>query len=276
MEGEDNVVITNDAGGSASGKVEAGTTIVTVPCFSGARWDGRQLQSLAPYPVRTMRLPERLDRVERYADFVGAQVTDLDDYVLAGDSFGAVIALSFALRRPPGLRALVMSGGFASDPLPHWKGWAARASKYAVGPLYRQGTLRFHAYQLASKFDADAEVPHRQRDYRELFIANTPRQSYSARVVSVVGFDVRDQLNKITVPTLLITPEDDKLIGRAAARDLLAGIAHAQEVILTRSGHMFRFTEPTRYGATISDFVSRLPHHSAKSNTIAHEHAAMP
>jgi ubiquinone/menaquinone biosynthesis C-methylase UbiE len=36
-----------------------------------------------------MRLPEGLDDIERYADFVSEQVADLDSYVLLGDSFGA-------------------------------------------------------------------------------------------------------------------------------------------------------------------------------------------
>lgn len=64
-------------------------TLVTVPCFSGAPWDATQLAALQPYPVRTMRLPEGLDSVEAYADFVATQVADLDDFVLIGDSFGA-------------------------------------------------------------------------------------------------------------------------------------------------------------------------------------------
>ena len=45
-----------------------------------------------------------------------------------------------------------MSSGFAANPLPAWKGLAASASRFAGGPLYRQGTLRFHAYQLHSRF----------------------------------------------------------------------------------------------------------------------------
>ena len=45
-------------------------TIVTIPCFSGAPWDARQLEPFAGRPVRTMRLPEGLDDVEVYADFV--------------------------------------------------------------------------------------------------------------------------------------------------------------------------------------------------------------
>lgn len=64
---------------------------------------------------------EGLDEVERYADVVATQVQDLDGFVLVGDSFGAVISLTLALRRPSGLRALVLSGGFAANPLPRWR-----------------------------------------------------------------------------------------------------------------------------------------------------------
>lgn len=231
-------------------------TLVTVPCFSGAPWDDTQLAPLrGDYDVRTMRLPEGLDDVERYADFVAEQVADLSDYVLVGDSFGAVISLTLALRQPQGLRGLVLSGGFAANPLPKWKAAAAGGSRHLGEAAYRQLTLRFHADQLASKFDKTAEVPHRRSDYRELFVKNTPGSSYYSRVASVVGFDVRDQLAKVDVPTLLITPADDKLVGENAARELREGLPNAREVVLPQTGHMFRFTHPSIYGRTIVDFV---------------------
>jgi pimeloyl-ACP methyl ester carboxylesterase len=197
-----------------------------------------------------MRLP--------YTDFLASQVEGLTDYVLVGDSYGAVISLSLALRQPTGLRGLVLSGGFAANPLPRWKAMAGGASRYLSQGLYRQLTLRIHANQLASRFDHTAEAPHRQEDYRRLFIENTPRHSYSARVTSVINFDVRDQLSAVHVPTLLITPEDDQLVGHEAARELCAGVPHAREVVLPNTGHMFRFTHPTLYGRTITEFLEPL------------------
>jgi len=233
-------------------------TLVTVPCFSGAPWDERQLAPLAGYPMRTMRLPEGVDDVEQYADFLADQVQDLSDYVLIGDSFGAVISLTLGLRQPAGLRGLVLSGGFAANPLPRWKNTAGRATRFTRGPLYRNGTLRYHAHSLASKYDRGAEVPHTQKDYRRLFVDNTPATSYSARVASVISFDVRDQLTKVDVPTLLITPADDQLVGEQAARELREGLPNAREVVLPETGHMFRFTHPGRYGRTILDFLREL------------------
>jgi len=241
------------------------TTIVTVPCFSGAPWDDRQLVPFAGREVRTMRLPERLDTVEANADFLAEQVAGMDDYVLVGDSYGAVISLTLAIRQPRGLSGLVLSGGFAANPLPAWKGIAASASRFAGGPLYRQGTLRFHAFQLASTFDATAPIPHTQNDYRQLFVDNTPRATYTARVTSVTSFDVRDRLDRVDVPTLLLIPEDDKLVGENAAKEMLAGIPDAREVVLPRTGHMFRFTHPDQYGAVITGFIDeRVPQTSAQ------------
>jgi pimeloyl-ACP methyl ester carboxylesterase len=231
------------------------SSIVTVPCFSGAPWDARQLKPFADRDIVTMRLPERLDTVEANADFLADQVRGLDEYVLVGDSYGAVIALTLAIRQPRGLSGLVLSGGFAANPLPAWKGVAASASRFAGGPLYRQGTLRFHAYQLHSHFDATAPIPHTQDDYRRLFIDNTPRATYTARVTSVTHFDVRNQLGRVNVPTLLLTPEDDKLVGDQAAKEMLAGIPDVKEIVLPRTGHMFRFTHPDQYGQAITNFI---------------------
>jgi pimeloyl-ACP methyl ester carboxylesterase len=70
------------------------------------------------------------------------------------------------------------------------------------------------------------------------------------------AFDVRDQLSKVNVPTLLITPAHDKLIGEKAARELREGLPNAREEILPATGHMFRFTHPDLYGKTILDFLA--------------------
>jgi hypothetical protein len=40
------------------------------------------------------------------------------------------------------------------------------------------------------------------------------------------------------VPTLLLTPEDDKLVGTQAAQEMLAGIPDVTEIVLPRTGHV--------------------------------------
>ncbi|MFE7593694.1 alpha/beta fold hydrolase [Kitasatospora sp. NPDC057512] len=232
-------------------------TLVFIPCFSGAPWSAEQLAPYGEAPKRTLRLPEGIDDMERYADHVENAVADLDDYVLVGDSFGAVIALALATRRPRGLRALVLSGGFAADPVDS-KPWKAlmRAIGKARGPLYRQLTLRAHAHRLASPFDGEGQVPWNEARSRELFLVNTPAASFGARVRAAMTADYVDALGRVEVPTLLLTPSHDVLIGENASKVMLAGIPDAREVVLPRTGHMFRFSHPVTYAAAVENFLA--------------------
>jgi len=234
----------------------ADTTIVTVPCFSGAPWDLGQLVPLERRPLVTMRLPEGVDDVERYADFVDTRVAGFDSFVLVGDSFGAVVSLAYATRRPKNLRGLVMSGGFAANPVTNPLLRARiHAARLLPGPLYRAVALRFHASSLASPYDAEGQVPWSRRKSRDLFVENTPCKSYIARSKAAFSADYIDRLALVDVPTLILTPEHDVLIGEDASRRLLDGIPDAQEVVVPRSGHMFRFSHPVTYANAVERFL---------------------
>ena len=63
-------------------------------------------------------------------------------------------------------------------------------------------------------------------------------------------------LKKIDVPTLILTPSHDRLIGPEAARILREGILQATEAVLPDTGHMFRFTHPHTYARAIEKFLA--------------------
>jgi pimeloyl-ACP methyl ester carboxylesterase len=249
-------------------------TIVTIPCFSGAPWDLVRLTPLTDWPLRTMALPDRVDSIDAYADYVLEQTADLDDFILVGDSFGAVIALAVAVRNPDGLRGLVVSGGFAANPVTSRLGRAKiGAARFLPGLLYRHFTLRLHAASLASPYDAEGDHLLTRRDTADLFRQHTPWRSYTARAKAAFSADYRRQLANISVPTLILTPEHDTLIGDDAATILRRGIPDSVEHVLPRTGHMFRFTHPVTYSQHISDFLeARVPgaeRSSAGANTDA-------
>jgi pimeloyl-ACP methyl ester carboxylesterase len=235
----------------------SGIHIVTVPCFSGAPWDLKRFPGLVKaYGATTLALPERVDTVEAHADAVIAEVDRYRDVVLVGDSFGAFVALVAALRHPRSLRGLVLSGGFASDPntsaIGRMRAWFARTLPRA---WYKGITLRAHAAALASPHDATAEVPWSMKKSRRLFSENTPWESYVGRLRAIRGANYRDQLAEIDVPTLILSPSFDRLVGREATDTLLDRIPGAQEVVLESTGHMFRFTHPRRYEEAVAAFI---------------------
>lgn len=233
-------------------------TLVMIPCFAGAPWQLDQLTCLQGRAMRTLRLPDGVSELETLADFIVDQVKDLDSYVLIGDSYGAVSSIAVATRQPKGLKGLVISGGFAKSPItsPLLKTLAALAP-FFPGPFYRQTTLRVHAAQLASSFDKEGEIPWSTRKSRAFFIKETPHNAYVNRLRSIEKADYTARLKKINVPALILTPEDDKLIGKEAAGALLNGIKGSQEVIMPRTGHMFRFSHPGAYSLEIRRFLER-------------------
>lgn len=232
-------------------------TIVTVPCFSGAPWELDQMTALAGWPMRTMKLPDGVASIESYADYVLDQVRDLEEFVLVGDSFGAVVALAVAVRRPEGLRALVVSGGFAATPVTNPIGRAKiGAARFLPGPLYRHLTLRLHAASLASPYDQEGDHPLSKANTADLFRRHTPWRSYTARAKAAFSADYRSQLHAIDVPTLILTPQHDTLIGEDAATILRRGIPDAVEHVLPRTGHMFRFTHPGTYSRQVNEFLT--------------------
>jgi pimeloyl-ACP methyl ester carboxylesterase len=203
-----------------------------------------------------MRLPVEPESIEAYADFVTGELAGLERYVLVGDSFGAIVALALATRRPAGLEGLVLSGGFAADPVDSvLLRMKVQAGRFLPGPLYRQLTLRFHAAALASPFDGEGDVPWDKAASRRLFLENTPWRAYANRAKAAFSADYVSRLGRIAVPTLILTPEHDTLIGPEAATIMREGIPDAREEVLPRTGHMFRFSHPARYAQAVRQFL---------------------
>ncbi|MEV6008699.1 alpha/beta hydrolase [Streptomyces sp. NPDC051976] len=231
-------------------------TLVFVPCSTGAPWTAQHLAPYSGRPVRTLRLPDGVNDMEAYADALAERVADLDTYVLVGDSFGANIALALATRGPVGLQGLVLSGGFAANPItqPVMKN-ALRLMGKMRGVLYRRVVLPLYVRQLASPYDAEGQIPWSVSDTHRLFLDNTPATSFDARITAVLNADYTHRLDRIKVPTLILTPSHEGLVSEDASRVMREGIPDAREVVIERAGHMFRFSHPETYGRAVLDFL---------------------
>jgi pimeloyl-ACP methyl ester carboxylesterase len=238
--------------------MRAAPTIVTVPGFSGAPWNLGRLKELSGYRSQTMRLPNTPRDIDEYADFVAGRVCNLRSFVLMGDSFGAVAALALACRQPRGLRALVVSGGLVLSPTGHpaLKRLYALA-KWAPGPLYRHIVLRVHATILESPYDGRGEVAWTRADTYRLLKENVPRSAYLSRLKAAFQTDFRERLDRVDVPTLLLTPSHDRIARRRDMRVLLNRIPTAEQVVLPQSGEALPLAHPTQYAAAVRDFLAR-------------------
>ena len=217
------------------------------------------MTELKDWPMKTMKLPDDLNNLEDLADFVTSQVKELDSYFLVGDSFGAAISLALATRNPQGPQGLIMSGGFAKNPV---TSTVLKILSFLVpyfpGIFYRELTLRVHAYNLRSKFDIEGQIPWSQGKTKQFFTEWTPHKAYVNRVRAAEKCDYVSKLIQIKVPTLILTPEEDRIIGPEASQIMLKGIPNAVEQIIPRTGHMFRFSHPALYSKYIKEFITKL------------------
>jgi len=197
----------------------------------------------------TGRLPNAAD-LDAYADIVAGWARHLDEYVLVGDSFGALVALSLAERRPRGVRALVMSGGFARAHVSRWTR-ARMAAGRLLGRVGYSLTVRFHVDSLRSPFDP----PGTDGLLRRIFLDECDASTFFDRGRIALGADLRPGLNRVDIPTLVLTPEHDRLIGPDAATELVQGIPCAREQVLEGTGHLLRFTHPRRYAEAVEAFL---------------------
>ena len=223
--------------------------MVLVPCFSGAPWDTDSFPMWKDRILITGQLPNAKS-INDYVDIVAGWTENLPEYVLIGDSFGASIALALAERQPRGLRALVMSGGFAyAHVTPYTR------MRLAAGRLLGQAgypvSIYFHVKSLGSRFDP----PGTQEELRRLFLTHSDARTFVHRGELVLAADFRPALGRVSVPTLVLTPEEDNLIGPAAAGELIHGIPDAEEVVLPRTGHLLRFTNEPEYARAVNDFL---------------------
>lgn len=232
-------------------------TLVFIPCFSGAPWDLGPFPMWRAWPAVTPALPA-FPRFALYADWFRSVTAGLSTYVMIGDSFGAALALWWAARRPAGLQAVVASGGFATNPVRsaglRW--WVQHGPRLS-GRAYTHGVVPWHARLPASRFDTAGDHPWRVADTVRLFRTATPAAAYWARAEAACTVDLRPDLPRITVPTLLLAPADDRLIAPAAAAALQA-IPGARTEVLPRTGHLFRFSHPATYGTAIQSFLTEV------------------
>jgi len=221
--------------------VQGGATsplaLVLVPGFSGAPWDPGVYGAWRTRILVTAPLPDA-GSIDDCADAVEGWGAGLRDYALVGDTFGSLVALAVARRRPRGLRALVISDNCLS------------AGLACDGP---EPLVDWYFGCMRSRFDPPVTVERIQRLFFEYCDAATLR----CRLAIAGAAAATLHAGAITVPTLVLAPE----AGRAARRSLILLVgagATTTRIVLPGTGPLFRFTHPDAYAAAMATFLDRL------------------
>ena len=180
------------------------------------------------------------DMPEGYSieDMADDQITAMDvlgidkAYVL-GVSQGGMIAQSMAIRHPEHVDKLVLgvtapyATAVATEAITGWLEMADRGDHTA---LMADTAERMYSESYLKK----------NRKFLPLLARFTKPASYERfrrNAFAILGFDARNELHKISCPTLIIAGSDDNTVGRDAARELNEGIAGSELYIYEGLGH---------------------------------------
>jgi pimeloyl-ACP methyl ester carboxylesterase len=76
-------------------------------------------------------------------------------------------------------------------------------------------------------------------------------------MAALTGYDIRDRLEEIDVPTLVVWGQNDRIVPVAAAHHYHRRIPESELVIFERTGHLPQLERPARFNRLVDEFLER-------------------
>jgi proline iminopeptidase len=214
--------------------------------------------------------------------FTNAQwVADVDELrrwahaekiVIAGGSYGGFIALEYALAHPDRVSAIVLRDtaarggpiltnslerGLNSDRV---KIDRARLKRMFSGTLHDDADMEASLNEILPLYAgivepctaSEPEPPVAPRNWQ--FRAVTHNAAFSQ---NLPGFDLRERLGEIGVPTLVTVGRHDWITPVSCSEEIVMRISEAELAVFEQSGHSPPADEPTAFRATVRSFLEK-------------------
>ncbi|MFF3379022.1 4-carboxymuconolactone decarboxylase [Streptomyces sp. NPDC002680] len=165
----------------------------------------------------------------------------------AGCALGGAIGAELALRHPERLASLALiaaSPRFGTADEFRQRGVIVRTN--GLDPIARTSPERWFTSGFAAAQPAITE-------WAVQMVRTTDPGCYIAACESLASFDVRGELGRVGVPTLVLVGSDDQVTGPAEARTLVAGIPDARLAVVPGASHLVPVEQP----AAVTDLLVR-------------------
>jgi len=163
------------------------------------------------------------------------------------------VAIDFALAYPEMTRTLIVVDSAPSGfEIPELDTWFATyvADAQANGPkVANQHILSIPVIR------ADMAIPNVARRVEQMHLEYSGWYLLNKDPSYGLESPALQQLDRISVPTLLVVGEDDYHSFLEAADLMLKKIPHVQKVVIPKAGHFSNMCEPQRFNAAVLDFL---------------------
>ncbi|SEL89457.1 3-oxoadipate enol-lactonase [Blastococcus sp. DSM 46786] len=193
--------------------------------FRVVTYDGRG-HGESPAPAGPYALDDLVDDVLALLDRLGA-----DRAHVAGVSLGGMVGLRMAAREPSRVLGLaVLFSSAKTEP----QGFLDRAAQSRT-----EGTAGFAPTVVSRWLTPGFAAEHPDLVARlEAMIAGADDEGYAACCEVVAGIDLRDDLGRITSPTLVVSGAEDPALPPPHQEAIAAGIAGAELLSVSPAAHL--------------------------------------
>src|SRR6266478_7261006 len=214
--------------------------------YRAIAWDMPGYGGSAPLPSVT--IATLADALQDFLQQVGAAKP-----ILVGHSIGGMIVQQLLAKNPHIASAVVLAQTSPAFGKPDGD-WQKAFIEARLGPLDRGETLASLAPSLVKELvgdDPDIGGMELARDC----MACVPEATYRATMLSMLGFDQRNALKDIVVPTLLLSGSKDKNAPAPMMAKMATYVPSARYIELEGVGHLANLERPAAFNAALESFL---------------------
>jgi 3-oxoadipate enol-lactonase len=199
-------------------------------------------------PPEKFSIPALADALRDFLQQVGATKP-----ILVGHSIGGMIVQQLLATNPRIAGAIVLAQ--TSPAFGRADGdWQKSFIEARLGPLDRGETLASLAPSLVKELVGDNPDIGGMELAREC-MASVPEATYRATMLAMLGFDQRNALKDIVVPTLLLSGSKDKNAPAPMMAKMATYIPSAKYIELEGVGHLANLERPGAFNAALDSFL---------------------
>jgi 3-oxoadipate enol-lactonase len=200
----------------------------------------------SPVPPGPYTVPDLASDVLALADAL-----DVERFGFVGLSLGGAIGQTLAVSHPDRVSAAVLCCTAPSfgDPAT-WTERARTVRAYGMSVMAEPTKGRW--------FTDEFRAAHPEQVDRFIaMITGLDPEGYASCCEAVGGFDVRDQLGRIAVPTRVVAGAEDPVATPAACGRLAAAVPGADLVILDEASHIASVARPAAFNRAVVEHLEK-------------------
>jgi 3-oxoadipate enol-lactonase len=174
-----------------------------------------------------------------------------DHALVLGNGYGGFVALQMAIRHPGVASRLILAdcgAAFSEAGREAFRNMAAASRAKGLAAITDVAMRRLFAPEFQA---AHSDL---MRDRREAFLKTDP-EVFRAACDALATLDLRPELAKVKVPTLVMVGEQDEATPPPMSRELAAGLPDARLKIIPGCAHVPQLQAPETFLEMIGDFL---------------------